>query len=357
MTLSLGIVGLASFYGPAYASRAADHSQCDVTAVAPLETPDENLRELSRPTRSAFVSEYDCEVVDSVDELLESGVDAVVVASPTTRRARDAITALQSETPVLLAKPAADQHSKAHELADVSAARDVPAMMTTPARFDDAVAELGHRTRDGQVGDVLAVRAAIRHDRVPSVGIGSNAEHAPGEVGATYAMSVYTADALLWLAGAVPARTYAEYGNVNTPYSSHPDIGHASVRFEDGAVGSMTVTYASDCRDPLGNWEVEVVGTDGTLRTAQQGYEGIHWYGDETGNRRTEAFGRTPSPILDRQFEAFVDCVQSGVRGRAPQPSAVAEALTLCEAWDQSAAKQEPISFTDWPPSAVERFH
>lgn len=354
MTLNVGIVGFASFYGPAYADRAANHPRCDVDVATALGTTDEALRDLSRPTRRKFAAEYDCDVVDSVGDLLDAAPDVVVVASPTTRRAADALTVLRADVPILLAKPAADSHDGAREIADESDERDIPAMMTTPSRFDDAVAELGRRVHGGAVGGIVAVRAAIRHDRVPRAGIDANAEHAPSEAGSTYAMSVYTADALCWLVDTDPVRTHAEYANLNTPHSAHPDIGHASVRFEDGSVGSMTMTYASDCRDPLGNWEVEVVGTEGTLRTSQHGYEGFHWHGGDSENRRVEAFGRSHSLILDRQFDAFVDSVTAGDRGRAPPPGDVADAFALCEAWRRSADGQRPIWFDQWPPAVLD---
>ncbi|WP_227357151.1 Gfo/Idh/MocA family protein [Haladaptatus salinisoli] len=347
MSADIGIVGLASFYGPAYAECAAREGDVSVTAVVQGEATNDQLARLSRPTAAAFASDYDCTIYDSVAELLDdASVDAVVVASRTTRRADDAIRALQSKRPVLTGKPAAAHASDARRLAKVASDANLPTVTTSPARFDDAVQGLSERVERGEIGNVLRATASIRHDRVPEAGIEANAEHAPGEAGSAYAMAFYTADALLWLIESEPKRVYAEYSNRNTPYSSHPDLGVATVQFENGSIGSMTMTYSTDCRDPLGNWEFEVVGSDGMIRTRQEGYEGIHWQG-ESANRVPMLFKRTQSPVLERQFTAFVDAVRENGEFDAvpPSPHHTAKALALCEAWERSAERKKPEIF------------
>lgn len=350
MTLRLGVLGLASFYGPAYAERAAAHPACRVEAALPGDRTDDQLAALGRPTREEFARKYDCRLLSSVDEVLSTGVDAAVVATPTRRRADDAVALLEAGVPVLLAKPAAVRATDARQIVETATRSGTRVMMTTPARFDDAVAELGRRVDAGGVGDVVRVSAAIRHDRVPRAGIHANAEHAPGEAGAAYAMSVYTADAILWLSDATPERASAEYANVNTPHSTHPDLGTGTVRFDDGSLASMTMTYSTDCRERLGNWEVEVVGTDGIARTSHQGYEGIHWRAGSPSDRDQEAFGRSTSPILDRQFAAFVAAVDGAEHPGVPavgspaDPGRVAAALELCEAWKRSADEGEVVA-------------
>jgi predicted dehydrogenase len=104
---------------------------------------------------------------------------------------------LHRDVPVLVAKPAAADYKTARELAVTATGTDTPLVFTRPARYNDGVGGVAQRVADGTIGDVVAVRAAIRHDRVPAVWIDANTEHAPGEAGSAYAMSVYTAAALL----------------------------------------------------------------------------------------------------------------------------------------------------------------
>lgn len=347
MSLSIGILGLASFYGPAYANRAADRADCSVVA-AYADATDDSLSALSRPTRATFESEYGCPVYDDVEQVLNRS-DAVVVATRTTRRSDDARRALQAGVSVLCAKPAAASYADAVAVAEAADAADVPVVFTTPARYDDAVQGLQKHLDSGAIGDVIAVRASIRHDRVPAAGIEANAEHASEEAGAAYAMAVYTADALLWLAADDPKRVTAEYNNANTPHSTHPDIGTGTVQFRDGSLGTMTMTYSTDCREAWGNWELEVVGTDGMLRTSHQGYEGFYWAAGDPEDRSTTAFGRTTSPVLDRNLDAFVRTNRTERPKATPRADHQAAALGLCSAWER-AAEEGPIVFEEWPP-------
>lgn len=344
MTVRIAILGLASFYGVAYARRAADHPNAEVTAAVCL-TSDEALQKLGRPTREVFNETYGCPVFESIDELLDStSIDAAVIATPTDRRAGDAITILEAGYPVLTAKPAASGEDGARRIADAANANNKAALTTCPARFDNAIRALATRIKDGDIGEIVAVRAAIRHDRVPVNGIEANAEHAPDQAGAVYAMGYYTADALCWLADAPPLRTFAEFDNVNTPHSAHPDLGTATVRFANGVQGTMTVTYSTDCRERLGNWEIEVVGTKGIGRTTHTGYEGLLWNDGGPAERSAEVLARTQSPILDRQFAAFIEAIQWGEYPDAvPHPDTVADALALCNRWEESARTNKSI--------------
>lgn len=345
----VAVLGLASFYGPAFADRLAARSDCDVVAASTAGVDDEALAALSRPTAGAFARTHDCPVYDEVGPAV-ADADAAVVATRTTRRPDDVVRALDAGLPVLVAKPVGDADG-ARRVAEAAASASAPVVFTTPARHDDAVAAVGRRVADGAVGDVLAVRAAIRHDRVPAAGIAANAEHAPGEVGPTHAMAVYVADALLWLASARPERVAADYVDANTPHSEHPDLGSATVRFADDALGTATVTYCTDCREQWGNWEVEVVGADGILRTTHQGYEGVQWTAGSPADRAAEAFGRATSPVLDRTVEAFVDAVAGERPAAAPGADHVARAHALCAAWERAAATGQWLELDRWPPA------
>jgi myo-inositol 2-dehydrogenase/D-chiro-inositol 1-dehydrogenase len=346
VTLDIGVLGFASYYGPAFARRIADRADCEVVAASSAGVPDDALAELGRPTTDEFAAGFDCPVFDTVDPVFDAA-DALVVATATTRRPDDVVRALEQGIPVLCAKPVAADYAGARRVAEAAARSPAPAVFTTPARYDDAVASLGRRVADGDVGDVLAVRAAIRHDRVPAAGIEANAEHAPGS---THAMAVYVADALLWLAPSRPVRVSAEYVTANTPHSAHPDLGTALTRFEDGVLGTTTMTYSTDCREAWGNWEVEVVGTDGVLRTAHQGYEGVHWRAGPPDERSATVFGRTTSPVLDRTLDAFRDAVDGARPAHVPDADHVAAAHALCEAW-KTAADGSPRRFDSWPPA------
>lgn len=117
-------------------------------------------------------------------------------------------------------------------------------LFTRPARYNDSIVSVADRIADDAIRDVLAVRADIRHDLFQNRGLNTTRNSAPSEASSTYSMAVYTADALLWLAAGDPAQVTAMYENCNTPYSAHSNLGTATVRYDDGAVGTM-MTYVS----------------------------------------------------------------------------------------------------------------
>lgn len=343
----IGVVGAASFYGPHYATLAGNRPDATVAGfVVDPDVTDDALVALDRPTRSELRDRFDCPLYDTVGDLLANeSLDGVVVASETTRRADDAVTAIESGQPILTAKPAAASSDGAARIARAASKQGVPAMTTSPARFDRSIREAHQRVEAGDLGEPIAIDATIRHDRVPAAGIDVNAEHAPEQAGAVFAMGYYTTDLVEWLGGAPVTRISGELTNANTPHSAHPDTGVATVRLANDVRGTMRLQYATDCRERLGNWEVEVVGSEGIVRTAHVGYEGIHWTAGEPGDRRARVFGRVPSPILEEQFAAFLESVETGERPAiAPTPSAVVSALRDCEAWQRAASKDESVS-------------
>lgn len=343
----IGVVGSASFYAPRYAKLISKRGGATLAGfVFDPDVDDDALAALGRPTR--VETPFDCPVFESVEHLLDvCGLDGVIVATPTHRRANDAVSALRRGVPVLTAKPATISQSGADRIATVAAETETPAMTTTPARYDTAIRQLYERVQTGRIGDPIAIQATIRHDRVPESGIEYNAEHAPKEAGAVYAMGYYTADLVRWLSGSEPLSIAGILRNANTPHSTHPDTGLATVEFKSGAVASMRLQYSTDCREPLGNWEAEVVGTEGLVRTVHHGYEGIEWTETADGDRETSTFGRTPSPVLDRQLAAFIRAIKAGsLPEQAATPKEVTESIGLCEAWQLAQSRSTEIRLT-----------
>lgn len=337
MTAGLGILGIESYYGQAYAELASKRADVDVVAAMTTYT-EQQLRDLDRRTAAAFAEIFDCPVHESVNPVLSTdAVDAVIVGTPTTRRADDAIRGIESSRHVLTAKPAGDSPAAAREIAEAADGTNVLVTTTAPHRFDDAICGIRDRIERGTLGETHAIRANITHPRAIAGRALHDPEYGSGEAGTVYLMGYYTADALCWLADGRPESLSGLLENVNTSYSDHPDLGSATVEFDDGSIGSMTMTYSTDGRSRHGNWEVEVVGTDGFARSRHEGYEGIAWMGTDIEETEVELFGRRQPPVLRRQLDEFLDFVRNG-RGstiRSPDPESVVEAFDLCAAWER----------------------
>jgi len=175
-TVGLDIVGIESYYGQAYAELASERA--DVDLVAAMTTYGESkLQDLDRRTVAEFTEDFDCLVHESVDTVLSTeAVDAVVVGTPTTRRAGDIVAAIESGRHVLTAKPAADSPAAAREIAQAAEGTGLLVTTTAPHRFDDAICGVKDRLDLGTFGETHAIRAAITHPRA----IAGRASHDPG---------------------------------------------------------------------------------------------------------------------------------------------------------------------------------
>lgn len=309
--LGIGIAGLASYYSYYYANRAAERAGTTVAAGAQLDAPAHGLEALGRRTPDEFAADHDCPVYGSVDELFaDDDVDAVVLGSLLERRADDAVAALGAGLPVLTGKPAAATAPDARRIADAAGAADLVAATTAPPRHDGRIRAARRRVADGGIGEVLRIRTTVFHSMASPDGIEWKDGLAPAEPGPTYTMGYYTGDMQRWFVDAEPVRLSGELENGNSPFMAHPDLGSATIRYDDGTVGTMTYAMCTD-HGPGYGWEIEVTGTEGTIRTDHHGAEGTHWHGED--GRITEVFGRSLDPVLDRQFDAFVDADRKSV--------------------------------------------
>lgn len=348
MTVGLGIIGFESYYGQAYAELARKRADVEVVAATTTYGKDA-LQELDRRTPTGFANDFDCSIHDSVDAVLANeGVDAVVVGTPTRRRADDAVAAIKSGRHVLTAKPAADSTNSAREIADAASNTDVFVTTTAPHRFDDGVCGIKARIDRGDLGNTHAFRAAITHPRAIVGRTELDPEYGADQAGAVYLMGYYTTDALCWLAKSKPISLSGILRNVNSPHSEHPDLGSATVEFDDGSVGTMMMTYSTDGRSRHGNWEVEVVGTEGFTRNRHEGYEGIAWTGTKAEETSVELFGRRQPPVLRRQLTEFLEAAQNGSAAstRSPDPHSVVDAFKLCAAWEQCEGTNTQIDLS-----------
>lgn len=347
MSLGIGVVGLASYYSKYYAGRAAERAGTDVVAAAHLDATPAQLEALGRDTPSEFRGRYDCPVYDSVEELVaDDGVDAVVVGSLLARRAEDVVTALEAGRPVLTGKPAAASATGADRIAAAAAEADLLAATTAPHRHDGRINRARRRVADGGVGDVVHVSASVYHSMASPDGLDAKDGLAPDEPGPAYTMGYYTADLVRWFVDdASPTRIAGELANGNSPFMAHPDLGSATLRFDDGTVADMSFAMCND-RGPGYGWEIEVHGTEGTIRTDQRGHEGVHWHGDD--RRIVESFGRTLDPVLDHQFDAFADAVTSGAAPDAvpPGPAEAARGVAICDRWVEAAERETAVTFS-----------
>lgn len=115
-----------------------------------------------------IADEQNCVAAASVEEVMESNVDAVIVATPTDLHTDLVRKCIAAGKPVLTEKPLARHLQQIDDCFTSSAAAGVPLFVAFQRRFDPAFASLATAVNAGNVGQLQFVRSVSRDNPVPS---------------------------------------------------------------------------------------------------------------------------------------------------------------------------------------------
>lgn len=193
-----------------------------------------------------------------LEDLLESGLDALVVASPDRFHRLQVMAAVERGIPTLVEKPVAHSLGDGEELARALAGSDVPVLVGYVLRYSRALQRARELIRAGELGEVASfhvhlgayetlVRARNRFDS--------------SETGAIYYDYSHEWDYLRWLIGSVVRGTAAERTVRGLPVVQDPNVVDGLLELENGCIGSFHLDYVQQ----PSTRSLAVVGTDATL--------------------------------------------------------------------------------------------
>ncbi|BBZ29439.1 hypothetical protein MMAD_37340 [Mycolicibacterium madagascariense] len=107
----------------------------------------------------AVAAKYGATSVDTVAELLSSGVDGVVVAAATPAHAELVLAAVERGIPTFCEKPIASTAVESARVAQAILASGVPVQVGYQRRYDAAFAAAKRAVDDGSVGTIHTVRS------------------------------------------------------------------------------------------------------------------------------------------------------------------------------------------------------
>ena len=244
--------------------------------------------------------------MDSVENLLSSGVDGVVVAAATPAHAELTLAAVERGIPTFCEKPIASTAAESARVAEIIARSGVPVQVGYQRRFDAAFAAAKRAVDDGSLGTLHTVRSTTMDPAPPPM------DYIKGSGGIFRDCAVHDFDVLRWITGQDAVEVYATGSVQGDPlFTEYGDVDTAAVvvRFDGGALGVVSAARYNgrgyDCR-------LEVHGFDDTSRRG-------------LGSGRSGAKRATPQRLsrpgqphhffMDRFTEAFRTEL-SGVRQR-----------------------------------------
>lgn len=268
----------------------------------------------------AYSAELGCRVTNSLAEVSESGVSAVVIAAPAADHAALVRLALQADKPVFVEKPLALEVAEAEDLARLADERGLTLMVGHLLQYHPAFVTLKSMVNAGEIGE-------LRH-------ITSNRLN-PGairtEENALWSMAPHDFSMVLGLAGRSPKDVAAVRATVIDP--DIPDQYCVHLRFTELLTAQVTVSWLS----PYKEHKLTVLGTKGALvfeDTAADRTRKLVIYRDYVDTsagvpRFVKQEGEPVAYPADEPLEAEMRTFLSCVRGEGVSPTGPSEAIPV----------------------------
>lgn len=272
-------------------------------------------------------------------EMLQRGVDALVIATATPAHAPLVHAAADARLPVFCEKPLAPTLKETLLVLEHVEESRIPVTVGFHRRCDPGFIALREHVRSGRLGRPYLIRvvAADASPLTPS-------DYLPGSGGIFRDQILHDFDLLRWISGAEVTEVYA-VGDVLTGRPEfHECADHDTVaavlRMSDGTLATLTGS-----RDGAGGYDarVEIAGSQGLASVASAFEPGD---GDAGGlfhghNRYTGFLDRF-AEAYRAEMERFVDLVAGRGENVCPGRAAL-EAMRIAEAADRSRAERRPV--------------
>ncbi len=288
----------------------AAKKQKDVQLVAVAEKYSEKSAALAQKFK--IKDQY-----STVEELLQAGgVDALVIGTPNSLHAPQAIAALKAGVSVMVEKPMAMSAREAEKMLEASTASGAVLMVAHCWRFDEDVNWLKRQTP--RLGKIIRTKGYGVHTHWGPAGWFTQRQFAGG--GAMADMGIHALDTARYLLG--DPQPISVYAKIGTHYKDFDvdDTGVVIVEWDNGA----TSYFES------GWWQPHSDGPEAATQLyGTQGFGQLFPTQLELPNARTQKvdlvksgfkFPRRehcPQTMYDAQMAHFVDCVR---QGRTPVP-------------------------------------
>ena len=279
------------------------------------------------------------EYLPSVEALIASGVDGLVVATGTATHPELIKAGVDAGIPVFCEKPVAVNVADALPVVDYVRDKQGVVQVGHQRRFDAGYLEARRAYQAGELGWIHSLRAVTCDMTPPPV------EFLAGSGGLFRDCSVHDFDILRWLTGREIVEVYAKGSNNGDPAIGEVgdvDTALALVTFDDGTVGTVSATRYNgaghDVRLEIqGSRKSLMVGLDD--KTAMASAEaGVDFPSGEAHKTFAERFDQA----YRSEMEAFVELIL-GRRENPCTPEDAVAASRVADAAQESLATGVPV--------------
>jgi len=293
------------------------------------------------PRRARQVAgEFGVEMADTPEALIETRIDALVIATSTPSHAPLLQLAAASAVAAFCEKPVALDLGTIDRVRDAVERAGIIVQIGFQRRFDAGYGAAKEAVAAGDVGKILVMRAAT-HDPVPPP-----AKYIAASGGIFSDLHIHDFDAVRFVSGQEVTEVYADGAALDAPWVDElddVDVAVAILRLSGGGL----VIVSGTRRDPLGyDVRLEVFGTKNSIVVGSDARSPLRSVEPDAARPQVPAyrdFWDRFEPAYRRELAAFVETV----RADAPSPCTLAEAraaLAVALAAERSHAERRPVT-------------
>lgn len=249
----IGLIGLGMAAAPHAKSLIDLKDRVEVLAFSPTEA-----------RRKTFAETYGLPVTDDAEKIFgDPSIAAVILLTPPNTHLDLVKRAAAARKHILLEKPIEITLARSEELVKTAESAGVKLGMVLQHRFRPISVALARQIADGKLGELMSASARLHNWRPQGYydqpGRGTKARDGGGVL---LTQAIHTLDLMISLAGTpVEAIAYATTSAVHRMETE--DLAMGAVRFENGAIGSISATT---CAYPGFPDAVDIIGTKGMAR-------------------------------------------------------------------------------------------
>jgi UDP-N-acetyl-2-amino-2-deoxyglucuronate dehydrogenase len=218
----------------------------------------------SAARRQAFAESYGFPISDDAEAIFtDPDIDAVMLLTPPNTHLELVQRGAAAGKHILLEKPLETSLERAEVLVAAAQAAGVKLGVVLQHRFRPISVALAEIMKQGRLGTMVSASARLHNWRPQSYydqpGRGTKARDGGGVL---LTQAIHTLDLLISLAG-VPVETIAYCATSSVHRMETEDLAMGAVRFENGAIGSISATT---CAYPGFPDAIDIIGTKGMAR-------------------------------------------------------------------------------------------
>jgi myo-inositol 2-dehydrogenase/D-chiro-inositol 1-dehydrogenase len=325
----------AGFIGKVHGANIASHPQSELTYIY----------DVNAAAAEELAAKLGAKVASSPEEIWESNIDAVLIASSTNTHADLLSGAVQAEKPVYCEKPIDLDMDRVKAVAQQVQHTDLPILVGFSRRFDANHSGIREAFLRGEIGKLEMMHITARDPRPPAL------DYVKVSGGQFRDQTIHFFDMLRWLANEDPVEVYAAGAALVDPAIGEAGDVDTSMLILKLPSGAMCHINCSRRADYGYDERVELFGSKGMAISRRKPRREVTLYkGDSVISEGLHpGWFERMKPTFYEALDAFIKAVH-GEPAEYPTLMDGLKAQMIAEAAYESLKTNKPVPITYWQP-------